>query len=84
MPEEIGLSLDILEALLNILEFLALIASIITFFVLMLNQFYRALKKLLAPYRLGFWTRIRVLVLCRRSPLKKRAVLEFALIKTGG
>lgn len=84
MPEEIGLSLDILEALLNILEFLALIASIITFFVLMLNQFYRALKKLLAPYRLGFWTRIRVLVLCRRSPLKKRAFLEFALLKTGG
>ncbi len=84
MPEDIGLPFDILEMFLNTLEFLALVASVVTFFFLMLNKFLIILNKLLAPYGLGFWARLRVLFLCRRSPVKKRAFLEFALLKTEG
>lgn len=84
MPDDVDLILNILEAFLNILEFAALCISVITFFVIMFNKFSRALKKLLAPFGLRLWRRLRVLILCRRSPLKKRAFLEFALLKTGG
>lgn len=84
MPENIVLSFDILEIFLNVLEFFAIITSIVTFFFLMLNKFLIILKKLLAPYGLGVWSRLRVLIMCRRSPLKKRAFLEFGLLKTGG
>lgn len=76
--------LNIIEIVLSVLEFLALAASVVTFFVLMLNKYSKALKKILVPLGMRFFTRLRVLVLCRRSPLKKRAFLEFSLLKTGG
>lgn len=74
----------VLELFLNVLEALALIVSVVTFFVLMLNQYARALKEILSPCGLGFWKRMRVLILCRSSVVKKRAFLEFALLKTQG
>lgn len=84
MPESVDLALNILEAFLNVLEFIALCISVTTFFFLMLNKFSKALKRLLAPYGLRLWQRLRALFICRRSPLKKRAFLEFALLKAGG
>lgn len=76
--------LNIIEIFLSVLEFLALAVSVITFFVLMLNKYSKALKKILVPLGLRFFTRLRILILCRRSPVKKRAFLEFSLLKTGG
>jgi len=74
----------VLEVFLNVLEFLAVIASVITFFVLMINKFSKALKKILVPCGMGFWPRIRALFLCRKSQIKKRAFIEYALLKTNG
>ncbi len=84
MPEDVELSLNILEGFLNVIEFIALCISVTTFFFIMLNKFSKALKRLLAPYGLRLWQRLRALFVCRRSPLKKRAFLEFALLKSGG
>lgn len=75
---------DGLEIFLNFLELFALIVSISTFFILMLNQYAKALKKILSPSGITFWMRLRVLILCRNSAVKKRAFLEFALLKTHG
>lgn len=84
MPESLSLFSNLLELFLNVLEFLALIVSIITFFYLMFNKFSMALKKILAPCGLGFFLRIKVLFLCRKSAVKKRAFIEFAMLKTQG
>lgn len=73
-----------LELFLNVLEFIALIASVIAFFTLMLNKFSRALKKILMPYGMGFWARLKALLICRKSQTKKRAFIEYAILKTGG
>ncbi len=73
-----------LEFFLNGLEFAALAASVGTFFILMLNQYSKALKIILGPSGLSLWPRIRVLVICRSSIVKKRAFIEFAIMKTQG
>lgn len=73
-----------LELFLNILEFVAITVSIITFFVLMINKFSKALRKILIPCGMGFWPRLRALFICRKSQIKKRAFIEYAIIQTGG
>ena len=73
-----------LELFLNILEFVALIASVVTFLVLMFNKFSKALRVILGPCGMGFWARIRTLFICRKSAVSKRAFIEFALLKTQG
>ena len=84
MPEIVDSFASSLELFLNTLEFIALIASCVTFFFLMFNQYAKALKYILAPCGLGFWGRLRILFLCRKSPVMKRAFLEFAMLKTQG
>ena len=73
-----------LELFLNVFELVAIIASVITFFVLMINKYSQALKKILYPCGMGFGPRMRVLFICRKSQIKKRAFLEYAILKTGG
>lgn len=75
---------DTLEMILNILEFVALVASLCTFFFLMINQYAHLLRRVLGPLGLGWGLRLWVMILCRRSPLKKRAFVEFSLLKTQG
>jgi hypothetical protein len=50
----------------------------------MINKFSKALKYILASCGFGMWHRIRVLVVCRQSPVKKRAFIEFAMLKSQG
>ena len=73
-----------LELFLNIIELIALIVSAFTFFFLMMNQYSKALRVILAPCGMGFWPRLRVMFLCRKSPVKKRAFIEYAILKTAG
>ena len=73
-----------LELFLNVLELLALFASAFTFFFLMFNEYSKALRKILAPCGLGFWARLRVLFICRKSVVKKRAFIEYAILKSQG
>lgn len=75
---------DVLEILLNILEAFALIVSVTTFFVLMLNKFSHGLKFIFSQCGLGFFNRLRILFICRKSYIKKRAFIEYAILKTQG
>lgn len=75
---------EILEIILNVLEGIALVISVVTFFVLMFNKFSYGLKSIFSPCGLGFFNRMRVLFLCRKSYVIKRAFIEFALLKTQG
>lgn len=84
MPESVSTFSEILELFLNSLEALAMVASIATFFYLMLNQYSKALKKILGPCGMGFVERTKALFLCRKSSVKKRAFIEFAMLKTEG
>lgn len=84
MPESVELFFNVLEMFLNSLEFIALIVSVVTFFYLMFNQYSLALRRILAPMGLGFFQRIMVLFICRKSAVKKRAFIEFAMLKTEG
>lgn len=74
----------VLEIFLNLLEFATLIAAATTFFVLMINKYSKALKKILGPCGLGPFVRLRVLFMCRKSQVKKRAFVEYAILQTGG
>ena len=73
-----------LELVLNIVEAIALIASIVTFFYFMFNKFSVGLRRILGPLGLGFWRGIRVLFLCRQTQNKKRFFIEYALMETEG
>lgn len=75
---------EILELLLNLLEAITLVTSVIVFFVLMLNKFLRGLKYIFAPCGLGFFNRVRISIICRKSYEKKRAFIEYALLRTQG
>lgn len=81
---EINSFSDSLELFLNLLEFLALITSVATFFFLMINQYAKALKEILSPCGIGLCSRVRALFICRKSMQKKRAFIEFAILKTQG
>ena len=72
-----------LELFLNVLEFIALIASVIAFFTLMLNKFSRALKKILMPYGMGFWARLKALLICRKSQTKKKSFYRICHFEDG-
>ncbi len=73
-----------LALFLNLLELVALCISVATVLYLMLNKFNRGLKIIFAPCGLGFMQRMKILFICRNSVLKKRAFIEFALLKTQG
>ena len=75
---------DILEIFLNLLEATTLVVSVVLFFILMLSKFLRGLKFIFAPCGLGFFNRLRVSVICRKSYEKKRAFIEYALLRTQG
>lgn len=75
---------SMLEMFLNFFEFFAIVVSVATFFFLMINKYSKALKRILGPCGMGFWPRVRALFCCRRSQIKKRAFLEYAILKTGG
>ncbi|MBO5312941.1 MAG: GNAT family N-acetyltransferase [Clostridia bacterium] len=74
----------VLELFLNGIELIALIVSIVTVIFFMLNKYSKALKLILNPCGLTFWQRVRILFLCRKSHIKKRAFLEYAILETGG
>ena len=84
MPDGMSFFADILSFGLDFLEFLTIMVSLITFLVLMLNQFSKALNVILKPCGITLSSRIRALFLCRKSPDKKRAFLEFAILKSKG
>ena len=73
-----------LELFLNIFELVAIVISVSTFFFLMINKYSKALRKILAPCGMGFMPRFRALFVCRKSQTKKRAFIEYAILKTGG
>lgn len=74
----------VLELGLNIMELIAIVVSVVTFFVLMINKYSKALRKVLGPCGMGFLPRLRALFMCRKSQIKKRAFIEYAILKTGG
>ena len=75
---------QILEFGLNIFELAAIVISIATFFFLMINKYSKALRTILSPCGMGFLPRFRALFVCRKSQVKKRAFIEYAILKTGG
>ena len=75
---------DFLNFAKNLMEFTALIVSVITFFFLMVNKYSKALSVILRPCGLNLRSKMRILFQCRKSPVKKRAFLEFALLRTQG
>lgn len=84
MSTEIQFFSNILELFLNIIELTAVIGSILTFFYLMLNQYSKALNVILSPCGITLHAKLKALFFCRNSPLKKRAFIEFALLRTKG
>ena len=84
MPSFVELVFQILEIFLNVLEFVAIVASVVTFFVLMIHKYSKALKKILGPCGMGFWHRLRCMFICRKSQIKKRMFIEYAILQTGG
>ena len=73
-----------IEFFLNIVELIALILSIITFVYVMFNKFSKALKTILGPCGLTVGNKLRILFICRRSPVRKRTFIEYAILKTQG
>jgi len=84
MPEYLLFIQQYLSFFLTIINSLAIIASIVTFFFFMINKFSKALKYILSSYGFSLFHRIKVLFLCRKSPVKKRAFIEFAMLKSEG
>lgn len=84
MPQFFELIPQLLEIFLNVLEFFAIIISVVTFFVLMIHKYSKALKKILGPCGMGFWARLKCMFICRKSQIKKRVFIEYAILQTGG
>ena len=84
MKEFIQNYADILDFGLNLLQLFALIASIFTFFFFMVNRYAKALEVILYPYGLSFFQKVRILFICRKSPDKKRAFIEYAILESKG
>jgi len=84
MPENLKLFHDYLSFLLNILQLTVIVVSCVTFFFLMFNKFSKGLKIILGPCGFSSRARIKVFFLCRKSPVKKRAFLEYAMLKSQG
>jgi len=73
-----------LSFFLNILNVTAFIASVSMFFFFMINKFSKAIKYIFSSSGFGIGARLRVLIICRKSPVKKRAFIEFAMLKSQG
>lgn len=84
MPGWLGNTSSWLELVLNIVEAIALIVSIITFLYLMFNKFSIGLRRILSPLGLGPFGRLHALFICQRSQNKKRYFIEYAIMMTGG
>lgn len=75
---------DTLDFVLNILSSIAIITSVFTVLFLMFNKFSSGLRYVLLPCGINFFSRLRVLFICRKTYTKKRAFLEFAILRTQG
>ena len=75
---------SVLDLIMNGLGFIAAVVSVITLIIFMVNKYSKALKEILSPCGMGFWPRLRTLVMCRKSQIKKRAFIEYAIVETGG
>jgi hypothetical protein len=84
MPDNIANLSVVLSLFLNMFQITAIFISFIMFFFLMINKFSKALKYILASSGFGMRPRFRVLFICRNSPVKKRAFIEFAMLKSQG
>jgi hypothetical protein len=84
MPENLGLFSGYLEFMLNMLQLTAIAVSGITFFFLMFNKFSNGLKAILAPCGFNAKARLKAFFVCRQSLVKKRAFLEYAMLKSQG
>jgi hypothetical protein len=84
MSENFDFFHSYLSFLLNILQATIVVASCTTFFFLMFNKFSNSLKVILAPCGFSIGAKIRALFICRKSPVMKRAFLEFAMLKSQG
>ncbi len=84
MLEKLFFISDVVQVPLNLIAFIALLASIVTFFAFLRNLYAKGLRDILLPCGCTFRPRLRILFLCRRSPLKKRIFIEYALLKTQG
>lgn len=84
MPEYFTVFQTYFSFFLNIVNFIAILSSIFMFFFFMLNKFSKALKHILASYGFGLFPRIKVLFLCRKSSVMKRAFIEYSMLKSQG
>ena len=73
-----------IELVLNVIEAIAIIISVVTFLYLMFNKFSVGLRRILSSLGLGFGNALRVLFICRKSQNKKRMFLEYAILQTQG
>lgn len=73
-----------LALVLNVIEAITLVVTVSTFLYLMLNKFLKALHFIFAKTGLPIFTRLRILFICRKSFIKKRIFIEFAILKTQG
>ena len=84
MPDSIVPLQQVLTFSLSIINVTVILSSCVMFFFLMINKFSKALIYVLASSGFGVGPRCRVLFMCRKSPIKKRAFLEFAMLKSQG
>ena len=84
MSENLSLFSGYLEFLLNMLQLTAVAVSCLTFFFLMFNKFSNGLKVILAPCGFNTKARLKTFFVCRQSLVKKRAFLEYAMLKSQG
>ena len=84
LPQSLLSFQEYLSFFLAILNTIAIIVSITMFFFFMLNKYSKALRYILSATGFSIFPRIRVLFLCRKSPIKKRAFIEFSMLKSLG
>ena len=84
MHENLSLFSGYLDFVLNILQLTLIVVSAVTFFFVMFNKFSNGLKAILSPCGFSIRARLRVFFICRQSPVKKRAFLEYAMLKSQG
>lgn len=73
-----------IELVLNVIEAIAIIVSVVTFLYLMFNKFSVGLRRILSSLGLGLGNGLRILFICRKSQNKKRMFLEYAILETKG
>jgi len=73
-----------LEFFKNVIEIIAVFLSVISFIYFNLNRFSKVVRALFAKKGLNIFSQIRIVFTCRKSLIKKRAFLEFAMLRTQG